>query len=138
MLTDFAPWYDVELRILTARTAARLSDAHTARAALAEATRLIRRVPDAEGLKSALAEAWARHDALAGSISGAASVLTPAELRVLHFLPTHLSFREIGDRTYVSANTVKTQANAVYRKLDVSGRSEAVARARALGLLDRT
>ena len=52
------------------------------------------------------------------------------------FLPTHLSFREIGERVYVSANTVKTQANAVYRKLGVSCRSEAVSRARQLGLLD--
>ena len=36
----------------------------------------------------------------------------------------------------MSANTVKTQANAVYRKLDVRSRSEAVACARELGLLD--
>ena len=62
--------------------------------------------------------------------------LTTAELRILHFLPTHLSFREIAERTHVSANTVKTQANAVYRKLDVRSRSEAVTRARELGLLD--
>ena len=62
--------------------------------------------------------------------------LTTAELRILHFLPTHLSFREIAERTFVSANTVKTQANAVYRKLDVCSRSEAVACARELGLID--
>ena len=63
--------------------------------------------------------------------------LTTAELRILRFLPTHLSFREIAERTFVSANTVKTQANAVYRKLDVSSRSEAVDPARAtLGVLD--
>jgi LuxR family maltose regulon positive regulatory protein len=65
-------------------------------------------------------------------------MLTNAELRVMRFLPTHLSFREIGDHTYVSANTVKTQANAIYRKLDVSCRSEAVTRGREIGLLDRT
>ena len=62
--------------------------------------------------------------------------LTAAELRILRYLPTHLSFREIAERTFVSANTVKTQANAVYRKLDVSSRSEAVTCARALGVLD--
>jgi LuxR family transcriptional regulator, maltose regulon positive regulatory protein len=62
--------------------------------------------------------------------------LTPAELRILRFLPTHLSFREIAERTYVSANTVKSQANAVYRKFDVGSRSEAVTRARELGVLD--
>ena len=59
--------------------------------------------------------------------------MTAAELRILRFLPTHLSFREIAERTFVSANTVKTQANAVYRKLGVSCRSDAVARARGCG-----
>jgi LuxR family maltose regulon positive regulatory protein len=137
MLTDFAPWYDVELRILEARAAVRLSDVNTARTALDEAARLIRHVPEAIVLQSALADAWVRHDALARSVTGPSSVLTNAELRVMRFLPTHLSFREIGDHTYVSANTVKTQANAIYRKLDVSCRSEAVTRAREIGLLDR-
>jgi LuxR family maltose regulon positive regulatory protein len=51
-------------------------------------------------------------------------------------LPTHLSFREIGSRLFVSPNTVKTQAQAVYRKLDASSRSEAVTRAGELGLLE--
>jgi LuxR family maltose regulon positive regulatory protein len=76
---------------------------------------------------------------LAGFTHTAASLpssLTTAELRILLYLPTHLSFREIAQRTFVSANTVKTQANAVYRKLDVRSRSEAVSRARTLGLLD--
>ena len=63
-------------------------------------------------------------------------LLTTAELRVLTFLPTHFSFREIAGRLYVSANTVKTQAHAVYRKLNAASRSEAVARAGELGLLD--
>jgi LuxR family maltose regulon positive regulatory protein len=137
MLTDFAPWYDVELRILEARAAVRLSDVNGARTALEGAARLIRRIPDAVALRSALADAWVRHEALTSSVTGPASVLTNAELRVMRFLPTHLSFREIGDNTYVSANTVKTQANAIYRKLGVSCRSEAVTRARDIGLLDR-
>jgi LuxR family maltose regulon positive regulatory protein len=57
-------------------------------------------------------------------------------LRVLRLLPTHLSFGEIAQRLFVSANTIKTQAHAVYRKLDASSRSGAVARGRELGLLD--
>jgi LuxR family maltose regulon positive regulatory protein len=137
LLTDFAPWYDLELRILVARAAVRLGDANGARAALHDAERLSRRVPDAVALQSALADARARHEALAGSATGSSAVLTNAELRVLRFLPTHLSFREIADHTYVSPNTVKSQANAVYRKLDVSCRSQAVSRAREIGLLDR-
>jgi LuxR family maltose regulon positive regulatory protein len=51
-------------------------------------------------------------------------------------MPTHLSFREMGRGLHVSANTVKTHAHAVYRKLDVCSRSEAVVRARSTGLLD--
>ena len=61
--------------------------------------------------------------------------LTPAELRTLQFLPSHLSFREIAERSFVSPNTVKTQAQAIYRKLDASSRAEAVDQAREAGLL---
>jgi LuxR family maltose regulon positive regulatory protein len=64
------------------------------------------------------------------------SSLTTAELRVLEYLPTHLSLKEIGERLYVSRNTVKSQAIATYRKLGVSSRGEAVTRARELGLVD--
>ena len=60
----------------------------------------------------------------------------PAELRLLPWLATHLSFREIGARLYVSRNTIKTQAISVYRKLGVSSRSEAIECASRLGLLD--
>jgi LuxR family maltose regulon positive regulatory protein len=65
-----------------------------------------------------------------------ASSLTPAERRLLPLLATHLSFREIGERLFVSRNTVKTQAIAVYRKFGVSSRSAAIERAVALGLID--
>jgi LuxR family maltose regulon positive regulatory protein len=47
-----------------------------------------------------------------------------------------MSFREIGERLYVSRNTVKTQAISVYRKLGVSSRSDAIQRADELGLVD--
>jgi hypothetical protein len=48
-------------------------------------------------------------------------------------LPTHLSFREIGERLYISRHTVKTQAISVYRKLGVASRSEAIDRVEAIG-----
>ena len=67
---------------------------------------------------------------------GDSSGLTRAELRLLPLLATHLSFREIGDRLYVSRNTVKTQAISAYRKLGVSSRSAAIERAGELGLVD--
>ena len=57
-------------------------------------------------------------------------------MRVLRLMPSHLSLREIGARLHVATSTVKTQALAVYRKLNVSCRSDAVARGRAAGLID--
>jgi LuxR family maltose regulon positive regulatory protein len=65
-----------------------------------------------------------------------ASSLTSAELRVLPLLQTHLTFREVGERLYVSPNTVKTHAISIYRKLGVSSRSGAVERAVEIGLLE--
>ena len=62
------------------------------------------------------------------------SSLTTAELRVLQLLPTHLSFAAIAERLYVSRNTVKSQAIAIYRKLGTTTRSEAVDAAVAAGL----
>jgi LuxR family maltose regulon positive regulatory protein len=61
--------------------------------------------------------------------------LTAAELRVLRLLPTHHSLGEMGDDLGVSRNTVKSQVAAIYRKLDVATRAEAVRRAQELGLL---
>ena len=60
--------------------------------------------------------------------------LTAAELRVLGFLPTHLSLQEIADRLYLSRPTVKTHVAAIYNKLGVPGRSEAVETIEQLGL----
>lgn len=61
--------------------------------------------------------------------------LTAKEQEVLRLLATRLSRREIGQRLYVSLNTVKTHQRALYRKLGVESRDEAVTRARKLGLL---
>ncbi len=74
-------------------------------------------------------------DTLTETTLAGPSALTIAELRILRFLPSHRSFREIAAQLGVSANTVKTQAHAVYRKLGVASRSEAVAQAIEAGLL---
>jgi LuxR family maltose regulon positive regulatory protein len=64
------------------------------------------------------------------------STLTTAELRLLPLLTTHLSFRGIGERLFLSPHTIKTQALSIYRKLAVTSRDQAVTRARELGLID--
>jgi LuxR family maltose regulon positive regulatory protein len=128
---DFTPWFEVETRIVIARALLRLDDGPQARQLLGEASRRLRQVPDAT-----LLAVWIQEGkALLGQASTEAG-LTPAELRVLQFMPTHLSFREIAQHLYVSPNTVKTQAQAIYRKLGVTARAEAVDIARGAGLLD--
>jgi LuxR family maltose regulon positive regulatory protein len=64
-----------------------------------------------------------------------AAPLTERELAVLRLLPTRLSTREIGRELSVSVTTVRSQVQAIYRKLQVNSRAEAVTKARHLGLL---
>lgn len=62
--------------------------------------------------------------------------LSRAETRVLRMLASHRTQTEIARELRLSVNTVKTQVRFVYRKLGVTHRSEAVARARDAGLLE--
>jgi ATP/maltotriose-dependent transcriptional regulator MalT len=75
-------------------------------------------------------------DQVRGEVIGAA-LLSTAELRLVPLLATHLSFREMGQRLYVSQHTVKTQAMSIDRKLGVSSRGQAVQRVQEIGLLAR-
>ena len=61
--------------------------------------------------------------------------LSPAELRVLPYLQTHLTIGEIGERLFVSRNTVSSELSSIYRKLGVSSRRDAVQQATIIGLL---
>src|SRR5262249_55566659 len=65
-----------------------------------------------------------------------ASALTAAELRVLPLLATHLSYSEIAAQLFVSPNTIKSHAYSMFRQVGASSRSQAVARARQLALLE--
>ena len=61
--------------------------------------------------------------------------LSNSEIRVLRYLPTNLSGPEIASELSVSPHTVKTHIHNLYLKLGTHRRGEAIARARALGLL---
>ena len=61
--------------------------------------------------------------------------LSDREIRVLRYLPTHLSAPEIALELSVSTSTVKTHMRNLYAKLGAHSRAEAVETARALGLL---
>ena len=131
-LREFTPWLEIEARIVVARTLTMLDDVAGARAQLADAGRRMRGLDDAPRLNEWLQDAWREADTAHAS---GRWPLSPAELRLLSFLPTHLSFREVAEELYVSPNTVKTQARSVYQKLGVCSRAEAVVCARTAGLL---
>src|SRR4051812_34375846 len=135
-LVDFAPWYAAEVELVLARAALRLSDVNEARRRIAQAARRAARITGASTLAEWLDATKADIRAYREATRTLSLSLTGAELKVLQFLPTHLTFRQIGELTCVTANTVKTQANAVYRKLGVRSRSDAVVQARELGLID--
>ena len=61
---------------------------------------------------------------------------TERELEVLHLIAAGLSNHEIAARLVIAMGTIKAHTASLYRKLDVDSRTRAVARARALGLLE--
>lgn len=133
LVSQGMPWLGVPARLALARASAKLGDGGQARTLLAEACELVG-ADEPPLVTDWSARTLALIEELGGSGDGPA--LTTAELRTLQYLPTHLSLREIGERLHVSRNTVKTHTVAIYRKLEVASRSDAVDRARELGLLD--
>lgn len=128
-------WYEAQAHVVLARALIRLGRTSEADEQLGYASEYAGMIADAVVLAAWLADAReALGRASAGGIEGG-DRLTRAELRTLQYLPSHLSFRAIGEAIHVSPNTVKTQAQAAYRKLGASSRAEAVERARAAGLL---
>ena len=136
MLTEAQSWFSVQVRVELARSYLALADPEYAGVVVDEARRILRLRPGLGILGRQVDELRAQIDAFNGPLSGWASTLTTAELRLLPLLTTHLSFREIAERLCVTRNTVKTQAISIYRKLDATSRSEAIAHAVALGLVD--
>ena len=136
MMTHALSWFAVQTRLELAKAHLALSDVSGAATLYREAEDVLRRHPTLGTLVAEAQEVRAKLSTVADESSGWVSTLTAAELRLLPLLTTHLSFREIAERLFVSRNTVKTQAISVYRKLDASSRSEAIERAIALGLVD--
>jgi NarL family two-component system response regulator LiaR len=60
--------------------------------------------------------------------------ITPREHEILGLIAAGLSNREIGERLFVSENTVKTHSSRLFEKLGVNRRVQAVVKARELGL----
>jgi LuxR family maltose regulon positive regulatory protein len=135
LIEEIAPWFAVVGRLVQARTAILLGDGATARLLIAEAKQAM--TPDllASSASDSLKDA---EDALGQlSIDGVSTrPLTAAELRILQFLPSHLTIPQIGEHLFLSQATVKTHVLSIYRKFGVASRGEAVIRARTLGLIE--
>jgi LuxR family transcriptional regulator, maltose regulon positive regulatory protein len=136
LLTHALPVVSVQALLELAHAYIALGDPDGARAALRQAHNILQQRPDLGVLPAQADDLHARLATMRRTGLGASS-LTAAELRLLPLLPSYLSFREIGERLYLSPNTIKSEAMSIYRKLGVSSRSEAVHRAQQLGLLDR-
>jgi LuxR family maltose regulon positive regulatory protein len=126
LLTEALPVVSVQVLLELARAYLALTDPAGAVAVLEQAEAILRRRPDLGTLPDELRRLRHRVDQITRATPVGTSSLTTAELRLLPFLPTHLSFREIADQLHVSPHTVKSQVKSVYRKLGVSSRSEAV------------
>jgi two-component system nitrate/nitrite response regulator NarL len=95
----------------------------------------IRQVVRGQGVLSP--EVTGRVMRLAGTVRNEASTvrLSPREKQVLAELSHGATTPEIADRLTISENTVKTHVRHILAKLEAANRTEAVARAAALGLL---
>jgi len=133
LLSYALPVVSVQALLEIARSYMAFADPGGAGAVLRQVHDILQQRPDLGVIPSEAEELQSRLAKIKAVAVGASS-LTAAELRLLPLLPTHLSFREMGERLHVSTNTVKTQAYSVYRKLGVSSRSGAVTRMHELGL----
>ncbi len=135
MLTYALPAISTQTLLEMAHAYLALADPGGAAAVLLQARDIIKQRPDLGSLPDVAAALQARLAEARSNTIGSSS-LTAAELRLLPFLATHLSFREIAEQLSLSFHTVKSQAYSTYQKLGISSRSEAVRRTRELGLAD--
>jgi LuxR family maltose regulon positive regulatory protein len=129
------PWLSIPLRLELTRTHLVLAETDQAATLLDELDVLLKTTAGFTVSEDETRELRAGVDALARPRGGWLASITPAERNLIPLLATHLTFREIADELRVSRNTVKTQAVSVYRKLQVSSRSEAIGAAAESGLL---
>jgi LuxR family maltose regulon positive regulatory protein len=133
--TYLLPCPAVQLRLQLAKVCLAIAETAAAR-------QLLREIDDIRSHRPALGtlteEAEELRRALApGDGTGVTGrlPLTPAELRLLPYLQTHLTAGGIAERLFISSHTVKAEIKSIYRKLGVSSRDEAVRKATATGLL---
>lgn len=131
--THVLPFLAIRSRLQLAKVFAASGEPASARQLLAEIDALLLIRPDVGTLVDQVAQFRQALGDDTGPVLGLP--LTPAEMRLLPYLQTHLMIAEIGQRLYISRNTASTEVKSIYRKLSVTTRAAAVERAIELGLL---
>ena len=136
VLNHGLPWSTIQVGLELIRAHLALGEPGAARTILAETEAVLELRPNMGSLVDEAQELRKHVAAASGSDGAWAMSLTGAELRLLPYLATHLTFPEVASRLFISRNTVKTEAVSIYRKLGASSRSQAIERAVEVGLLD--
>lgn len=128
-----SPWATLEAELRLAEVLLAMGDSGGAAELLSEVDGVLTVYPDgASCLQARLGRL--RRQLVPARRVGPDDCLTEREEDVLRLLRGSLSLREISRELYVSPNTVKTHAQAIYRKLGVSSRHDAVRRGREIGV----
>lgn len=131
--THVLPFVAMRVRLQLAKAFSEMGDRSAALHVLREIDELLSKRPDMGVLVDEI-EGFRR--TLVDTVERVATVpLTPAETRLLPYLQTHLTLAGIGERLFISRNTVSSEVGSIYRKLGVTTRSAAVERAIEGGLL---
>ena len=133
--SGISPWATVEVLIRLSPVLFGTGDRQEAVALAQEARLLLTSAPDGAGPQLARLDQLERRLAGRPQAVPTGGPLTEREVAVLRLLGGTLSVREIGQELSVSQNTIKTHTKAIYRKLGVSTRRDAIARSRDIDIL---
>ena len=136
LLDQGIPWVTIQVSLELTRAHLALGEAAAARAVFNDSERILELRPDLGSLAEEARKLREHVAATSGPAGFSAMSLTGAELRLLPYLATHLTYHEIGERLFISRHTVKAEATSIFRKLNASSRSEAITRAVEVGLLE--
>jgi LuxR family transcriptional regulator, maltose regulon positive regulatory protein len=129
------PWSTLQALLALAPVRSAQGDHEGAQALVLEAADIVRRYEDAGDLVSRLRHLERSVGSHDRRLPNEHQSLTDRELTILKLLPSDLSQRQIGAELFMSINTVKSHVKSIFRKLGVSNRQDAVARAKEQELI---
>jgi LuxR family transcriptional regulator, maltose regulon positive regulatory protein len=134
LLTNAFTVRSIQARLAMIHAYLGLGDARSAAAVLLEARDLLASTSGFDDAHAEVEELSAKVDSMHGTWVETVH-FTPAELRLFPLLATQLSYKEIGNDLFLSIHTIKAEVTSIFRKLGVSSRTQAIDRAREVGLL---